>query len=137
MSMTMNGLTRSQFDEMGQQLDEMANKIGNTIESVHDIGRIYSNEQTSTEEILAKTKPTAELSSIAGMDALTASKNMQDIANQFKLLKQEGADASEVFTNIGNAMTAVSKNMTYDFAKLVGELMQKYVIGKLSKIGKG
>ena len=57
------------------------------------------------------------------MDGLTATKNMQDIANQFKLLKQEGADASEVFTNIGNAMTAVSKNMTYDFAKLVGELM--------------
>ena len=43
MSMTMNGLTRSQFDEMGQQLDEMANKIGNTIESVHDIGKILPN----------------------------------------------------------------------------------------------
>ncbi|MCI7205341.1 MAG: hypothetical protein MSA15_05020 [Clostridium sp.] len=118
----MSGLTRSQFDEMGQQLDEMANKIGNTIESVHDIGRIFSNEQTSTEEILAKTKPTAELSSIAGMDALTASKNMQDIANQFQLLENEGAKASDVFTHIGDVMTAVSKNMTYDFAKPLANL---------------
>lgn len=118
----MSGLTRTQFDEMGQQLDEMANKIGNTIESVHDIGRIYSNEQTSTEEILAKTKPTAELSSIAGMDALTASKNMQDIANQFQLLENEGAKASDVFTHVGDVMTAVSKNMTYDFSSGIQEL---------------
>ena len=118
----MSGLTRSQFDEMGQQLDEMANKIGNTIESVHDIGRIFSNEQTSTEEILAKTKPTAELSSIAGMDALTASKNMQDIANQFQLLESEGVKASDVFTHIGDVMTAVSKNMTYDFSSGIQEL---------------
>ena len=43
MSMTMNGLTRSQFDEMGQQLDEMAKKMGVTIESVHDIGKILPN----------------------------------------------------------------------------------------------
>ena len=84
--------------------------------------RIYSNEQTSTEEILAKTKPTAELSSIAGMDALTASKNMQDIANQFQLLENEGTKASDVFTHIGDVMTAVSKNMTYDFAKPLANL---------------
>ena len=84
--------------------------------------RIYSNEQTSSDEILAKTKPTAELSNIAGMDALTASKNMQDIANQFALLEKEGAKASDVFTHIGDTMTAVSRNMTYDFAKPLANL---------------
>lgn len=122
MAMTMEQLTKTQFNEMGDQLDEMAKKMGVTIEAVHDIGRIYSNEKTSVEEILAKTKPTAELSNIAGMNALTASKNMQDIANQFKLLEDEGSEASEVFTHIGDVMTSVSKNMTYDFASGIQEL---------------
>ena len=84
--------------------------------------RIYSNEQTSTSEILEKTKPTAEFSNISGMDALTATKNMQDIANQFQLLENEGVKASDVFTHIGDVMTAVSKNMTYDFAKPLANL---------------
>lgn len=122
MAMTMEQLTKTQFNEMGDQLDEMAKKMGVTIEAVHDIGRIYSNEKTSVEEILAKTKPTAELSNIAGMNALTASKNMQDIANQFKLLENEGSEASEVFAHVGDVMTAVSKNMTYDFASGIQEL---------------
>lgn len=122
MAMTMEQLTKTQFNEMGDQLDEMAKKMGVTIEAVHDIGRIYSNEKTSVEEILAKTKPTAELSNIAGMNALTASKNMQDIANQFKLLEDEGSEASEVFSHVGDVMTSVSKNMTYDFAKPLANL---------------
>ena len=47
---------------------------------------------------------------------------MQDIANQFQLLENEGAKASDVFTHIGDVMTAVSKNMTYDFAKPLANL---------------
>ena len=122
MKMTMADLTENEFNVMGKQLDEMAKKMGVTIESVHDIGRIYSNEQTSTSEILEKTKPTAEFSNISGMDALTATKNMQDITNQFQLLKNEGVKASEVFSHVGDVMTAVSKNMTYDFAKPLANL---------------
>lgn len=122
MKMTMADLTENEFNVMGEQLDEMAKKMGVTIESVHDIGRIYSNEQTSTSEILEKTKPTAEFSNISGMDALTATKNMQDITNQFQLLKNEGVKASEVFSHVGDVMTAVSKNMTYDFAKPLANL---------------
>lgn len=122
MKMTMADLTENEFNVMGEQLDEMAKKMGVTIESVHNIGRIYSNEQTSTSEILEKTKPTAEFSNISGMDALTATKNMQDITNQFQLLKNEGVKASEVFSHVGDVMTAVSKNMTYDFAKPLANL---------------
>ena len=122
MKMTMADLTENEFNVMGEQLDEMAKKMGVTIESVHDIGRIFSNEQTSTSEILEKTKPTAEFSNISGMDALTATKNMQDITNQFQLLKNEGVKASEVVSNVGDVMTAVSKNMTYDFAKPLANL---------------
>ena len=122
MKMTMADLTENEFNVMGGQLDEMAKKMGVTIESVHDIGRIFSNEQTSTSEILEKTKPTAEFSNISGMDALTATKNMQDITNQFQLLKNEGVKASEVFSHVGDVMTAVSKNMTYDFAKPLANL---------------
>ena len=122
MKMTMADLTENEFNVMGEQLDEMAKKMGVTIESVHNIGRMYSNEQTSTSEILEKTKPTAEFSNISGMDALTATKNMQDITNQFQLLKNEGVKASEVFSHVGDVMTAVSKNMTYDFAKPLANL---------------
>ena len=122
MKMTMADLTENEFNVMGEQLDEMAKKMGVTIESVHDIGRIFSNEQTSTSEILEKTKPTAEFSNISGMDALTATKNMQDITNQFQLLKNEGVKASEVFSHVGDVMTAVSKNMVYDFAKPLANL---------------
>lgn len=122
MKMTMTDLTENEFNVMGEQLDEMAKKMGVTIEAVHDIGRIYSNEQTSTSEILEKTKPTAEFSNISGMDALTATKNMQDITNQFKLLENEGAKASEVFSHVGDVMTAVSKNMVYDFSSGLQQL---------------
>ena len=35
---------------------------------------------------------------------------------------KEGSEASEVFTHIGDVMTSVSKNMTYDFASGIQEL---------------
>lgn len=43
MKMTMADLTENEFNVMGGQLDEMAKKMGVTIESVHDIGKILPN----------------------------------------------------------------------------------------------
>ena len=43
MKMTMADLTENEFNVMGEQLDEMAKKMGVTIESVHDIGKILPN----------------------------------------------------------------------------------------------
>ena len=43
MKMTMADLTENEFNVMGEKLDEMAKKMGVTIESVHDIGKILPN----------------------------------------------------------------------------------------------
>ena len=119
--MTMD-ITKQDFDDMSSKIDEMGNKIGISLENIHDIARVYSNNMTSVSEILAKTKPTAEYSNISGYDGLSATKNLQDIANQFKMLEKDGANAGEVFSHIGDVMTNVSKNMVYDFATGLQEL---------------
>lgn len=121
MAMTMN-ISKSQFKDMSDQIDEMANKLGVTSQYVHDIGRVYANANTSVEEVMQKVKGASELANISGMDGAETTKAVQSITNQFSLMEKEGAKAGEVTSHIGDVLTAVSQNMQFDFASGIQEL---------------
>ena len=121
MSMTMD-ISRSQFDNMSEDIDKLASKLGVTSQYVHDIARVYSNASTTIEEVMKKVKGASELANVSGMDGLETTKAIQSITNQFKLMQKEGADAAEVTSHIGDVLVKISQNMAYDFASGIKEM---------------
>ena len=49
-------------------------------------------------------------------------KSLQSVINQFKLMSVEGANAGEVTSHIGDVLTKISQNLTYDFADGIKEM---------------
>ena len=119
--MTMD-ISRSQFDNMSEDIDKLASKLGVTSQYVHDIARVYSNASTTIEEVMKKVKGASELANVSGMDGLETTKAIQSITNQFKLMQKEGADAAEVTSHIGDVLVKISQNMAYDFASGIKEM---------------
>lgn len=121
MAMTME-ISRSQFNDMSEDIDKLASKLGVTSQYVHDIARVYSNASTTIEEVMKKVKGASELANISGMDGLETTKAIQSITNQFKLMQKEGADAGKVTSHIGDVLTKISQNIAYDFASGIKEM---------------
>ena len=121
MAMTMD-ISRSQFNDMSKDIDELASKLGVTSQYVHDIARVYSNASTTIEEVMKKVKGASELANISGMNGLETTKAIQSITNQFNLMKKEGADAGKVTSHIADVLTKISQNMSYDFASGIQEM---------------
>ena len=121
MNITMD-ISQKQFNDMGSSIDEIAKKLGTTIESVHDIGRVFANDSETPEGILDKVKSASELSNVADMSAIETTKNIQSIANQFKMLDEQGNLTGEAITHIGDVLVGVSKSMKMDFTQGVQEL---------------
>lgn len=67
-------------------------------------------------EVMQKVEGASQLANISGMNGDETTKSIQSIVNQFKLMQEEGANAGEVTSHVGDVLTAVSQNMTYDFA---------------------
>lgn len=121
MAMTMN-ITKEGFNGMSAQVDTMAKKLGVTSQYVHDIARVYANANSSIEEIMQKVEGASQLANISGMNGLETTKAVQSITNQFKLMEDASANAGDVTSHVGDVLTAVSKNMKYDFAGGIKEL---------------
>ena len=121
MSMTMN-ISKSQFTEMSSQIDEMAKQLGVSIESIHDLARIYTNATASISDITEKSKYAGMLSNISGMSADETAKGLQSISNQFKSLSENGETAGQVTQHIGDVLTTISANMPMDFAEGIKQL---------------
>ena len=121
MNITMD-ISQKQFNDMGSSIDEIAKKLGTTIESVHDIGRVFANDSETPEGILDKVKSASELSNVADMSAIETTKNIQSIANQFKMLDEQGNLTGEAITHIGDVLVGVSKSMKMDFTQGIQEL---------------
>ena len=121
MSMTMD-ISKSQFTEMSSQIDEMAKQLGVSIESIHDLARIYTNATASISDITEKSKYAGMLSNISGMSADETAKGLQSISNQFKSLSENGETAGQVTQHIGDVLTTISANMPMDFAEGIKQL---------------
>ena len=113
-SITMD-MTKSQFDGMTDQVQQMAIQLGTSSEAVMDVVKTYANAQTNIEEVMQKTQPSVILSNLSGMDTSSVTKAVNATLNAFDMLEGGEANVIEQTTRVSDVIVAVSRNMQYDF----------------------
>ena len=122
-SITMD-MTKSQFDDMTDQVQQMAIQLGTSSEAVMDVVKTYANAQTNIEEVMQKTQPSVILSNLSGMDTSSVTKAVNSTLNAFDMLKGGEADVIEQTTRVSDVIISVSRNMQYDFNDGIVELIE-------------
>ena len=122
-SITMD-MTKSQFDGMTDQVQQMAIQLGTSSESVMDVVKTYANAQTNINEVMQKTQPSVILSNLSGMDTSSVTKAVNATLNAFDMLEGGEADVIEQTTRVSDVIVSVSRNMQYDFNDGIVELIE-------------
>ena len=113
-SITMD-MTKSQFDGMTDQVQQMAIQLGTSSKAVMDVVKTYANAQSNIDEVMQKTQPSVILSNLSGMDTSTVTKAVNATLNAFDMLKGGESDVIEQTTRVSDVIVSVSRNMQYDF----------------------
>lgn len=113
-SITMD-MTKSQFDGMTDQVQQMAVQLGTSSKAVMDVVKTYANAQSNIDEVMQKTQPSVILSNLSGMDTSTVTKAVNATLNAFDMLKGGENDVIEQTTRVSDVIVSVSRNMQYDF----------------------
>ena len=117
------GLTGSSLTNIAEQVQSMAVEMGTSATSVMNVAKTYANAKDSMDSVLAKSKTAVALSNISGLDTTSTTKALNTVSNAFKLMAEDGSNATEVTERIGDVLTSVSKNMQYDFGAGIQELV--------------
>ena len=115
MSMTMESLTKNQFNTMLDKVNTMSKEMGAVSSDVLKIAQTFANDSTSIEAVMAKLAPSTALMNISGMQATEVTKSVMSIANSYRMLDEEGKNAAEVTEYLGDVLSKVSANMDMDF----------------------
>lgn len=113
-------INKQGLDEMGKSAVNMAKDLSMSLSDSLDIYQIYANMNTSAQEIAETAKPTAILSNLSGVDASTASDQVQGILQQFNLLKDGSADVAETSMHVVDVLDKISANVAMDYSKGIG-----------------
>jgi predicted nucleic acid-binding Zn-ribbon protein len=115
MSMTMESLTKNQFNTMLDKVNTMSKEMGAVSSDVLKIAQTFANDSTTIEAVMAKLAPSTALMNISGMQATDVTKSIMSIANSYQMLDAEGRNAAEVTEYLGDVLSKVSANMDMDF----------------------
>ncbi len=115
MSMTMESLTKNQFDNMLNKVNEMSKEMGAVSSDVLKIAQTFANDSTTIEAVMAKLAPSTALMNVSGMEATEVTKSIMSIANSYQMLEEGGTNAAEVTEYLGDVLSKVSANMDMDF----------------------
>lgn len=113
-SITMD-MTKSQFNDMTDEVQQMAIQLGTSSEAVMDVVKTYANAQSNINEVMQKTQPSVILSNLSGMDTSSVTKAVNATLNAFDMLKGGEADVIDQTTRVSDVIISVSRNMQYDF----------------------
>ena len=113
-------MSKDQLDTLGQSAVDMAKDLSLSLDNTLKIYQIYANMQTTAEEISETARPTAILSNLSGVDASTASDQIQGILNQFNMLKDANVDAAATSMHVVDVLDKISANVAIDYAKGIG-----------------
>lgn len=117
------GLTGGSLTNITERVQSMAVEMGTSATSVMNVAKTYANAKDSMDSVLAKSKTAIALSNISGLDTTSTTKALNTVSNAFKLMAEDGSNATEVTEHIGDVLTSISKNMQYDFGSGIQELV--------------
>ena len=103
-------MTKSQLNDLGKSVLEMANDLDSSINNAMQVSQIYANMNTSAEEIKKLSEPTLILSNLTGFDASTVADDIQAVTQQFDI-------AAESSMHIADVYDQISRNISVDYSK--------------------
>ena len=109
--------TKEQISAMGKSYVQLAKDMSTSVEDSMKVASIYANLQTSSEEVMQSVKPTLLLANATGVDASSASDQIQGILEQFDI----GTDQAE---HVVDVLENVSSNLKEDFGKAINNVTE-------------
>lgn len=109
--------TTDQINAMGRSYVTLAKDLSSTVSDSMKVASIYANLQTTSEEVMQSVKPTLMLANTTGVDASTASDQIQGVLEQFDLTSDQSEHVVDVFESI-------SSNLKLDFGKAIDSVAE-------------
>lgn len=125
-SYTMN-MAQEDLENLGQSAINMAEDLSMSIQDAASIYQIYANMNTTAAEIEKTAMPTAILSNLSGVDASTASDQVQGILQQFNMLEDESQNVADVSMHIVDVLDKISSNVAIDYANFIGTYIRNNI----------
>lgn len=109
--------TVGQMWESYNQYAEMANKLGQTTQSVIGASVLFYQQGLNTAESLALTEDTMKLATLAGEDFTEATSQMTAALRGFKMEMDEGARVTDVYSQLAAKAAADVQGIAYAMSK--------------------
>jgi len=109
--------TVGQMWESYNQYAEMANKLGQTTQSVIGASVLFYQQGLDTAESLALTEDTMKLATLAGEDFAEATSQMTAALRGFKMEMDEGARVTDVYSQLAAKAAADVQGIAYAMSK--------------------
>ncbi len=116
--MTMEA-SNEEMRELAQESIDLSKELGVSLESVTSAAQIYANQNISTEEIIARSKPTALLASAADMSSSAAADLIQGSLYQFEL-----EDSVENLNRIVDVVEKISASTGVEFKRSIEQISE-------------
>ena len=113
-------VTEYSVQQMWQSYDqyaEMANKLGQSTQSVIQASGLFYQQGLDTEESLALTEDTMKLATLAGLDFAEATSQMTAALRGFHLEMDEGARVTDVYSELAAKAAADVQGIAYAMSK--------------------
>ena len=109
--------TVGQMWESYNQYAEMANKLGQSTQSVIGASVLFYQQGLNTAESLALTEDTMKLATLAGEDFTEATSQMTAALRGFKMEMDEGARVTDVYSQLASKAAADVQGIAYAMSK--------------------
>ncbi len=116
--MTMEA-SNEEMHELAQESINLSKELGVSLESVTAAAQIYANQNITTEEIIARSKPTALLASAADMSSSAAADVIQGSLYQFEL-----EDSVENLNRIVDVVEKISASTGVEFKRSIEQISE-------------
>ena len=113
-------VTEYSVQQMWQSYDqyaEMANRLGQSTQSVIQASGLFYQQGLDTEESLALTEDTMKLATLAGLDFAEATSQMTAALRGFHLEMDEGARVTDVYSELAAKAAADVQGIAYAMSK--------------------
>lgn len=107
--------TSEELSAVADATIQFAQELGSTGKMALEATKIFTNMNSSIEEILASSKDSVILSNLANLDIETSSDALQSLKNQFQLTDEEAS-------KLVDTLTFVSSNLKLDFSRGIKEI---------------
>ncbi len=116
--MTMEA-SNEEMHELAQESINLSKELGVSLESVTAAAQIYANQNITTEEIIARSKPTALLASAADMSSSAAADLIQGSLYQFEL-----EDSVDNLNRIVDVVEKISASTGVEFKRSIEQISE-------------